>query len=170
LIDSHLHLTMMDDIDSVIAEALKEGVSKLLTIGTDVQDSKKVKELASSKKCVLGALGIHPHESKRHSERDVDELSKLISDGIVAIGEIGLDYFKNYSPRKNQSLLPTNTPPALSPTTKTITATLKARTYSTTRNREAGRSNLEPITPKTTPKTSSKTKNKPIPTIRITMK
>ncbi len=102
MIDSHLHLTMMDDPDKVILEAMKEGVVKLLTIGTDLEDSKRVLEMARSRKMVLGSIGIHPHESKSHGKKEIEGIAKLTGDGIVAIGEIGLDYFKNYSPKEDQ--------------------------------------------------------------------
>lgn len=105
-VDSHCHLEMEDfekDRHEVVERSLHEGLKYLLTVGTDETYYKKVVEIIERYPAVYGAVGIHPHNSKDYNGRvkkTIDEILK--HNKIVAYGEIGLDFFKNYSPRESQ--------------------------------------------------------------------
>ena len=101
MIDTHCHLTMMD-ADGAVSEAISSGVKRIITIGTDWKDSLEVKSLTEKFQGVYGVVGIHPHESKRFTPRDVERFLGLLGGKIVAIGEVGLDFYKNYSPKESQ--------------------------------------------------------------------
>jgi len=92
--DSHCHLYQeyYDDINQVITNAIKEGVTKFITCGCDYKTNFEVINIITNYQNVYGAIGIHPTEINK-----VSEILKLIEDNInnpkiVAIGEIGLDY------------------------------------------------------------------------------
>lgn len=106
LIDTHAHLEMPDfdrDLCQVIERARTVGVDNIITIGSDLSSSKKAAEIASSFDNVFAAVGIHPHEAKSVNEQDYDQVREIIKrPKIVAVGEIGLDYFRHLSPREAQ--------------------------------------------------------------------
>jgi TatD DNase family protein len=106
LIDSHAHLEMRDfdkDRDRVIARALETGVSHIITVATTIPDGRKAFAIAHKNESVYVAIGIHPHEVKDISEGDYDELRSLAKEKkVVAFGEIGLDFYRNHSPRDVQ--------------------------------------------------------------------
>ncbi len=97
LIDSHCHLTheyYKDSLDKVIAEAVGFGVGKFITIGTSVEENKKVIELSKTKDAVYGLIGIYPHENQDFSIKELqDSLEENLksSNKIVGIGECGID-------------------------------------------------------------------------------
>lgn len=104
-IDVHTHLNMLEaDPASVIAAAEKNGVHRMITIGTGLGDHSKIVEMVEKyKPTVYGALGFHPHDAKDYSpsaERYMRE--HLSNPRIVAVGEIGLDYYYDHSPRDVQ--------------------------------------------------------------------
>lgn len=106
LVDSHAHLEMEDfdkDRDRVVARALEAGVGYIITVATKVQDVRKALEIAQKHESVYVAMGIHPHEVKDIARGDYDELRGLArEEKVVAFGEIGLDFFRNHSPREVQ--------------------------------------------------------------------
>lgn len=106
LVDSHCHLQdpqFDDDREPVLQRARDAGVSTLVVIGYDIQSSRRAVELANSYKGVHSAVGVHPHDAKTITMPDLDTLSRLAnSPGVVAIGEIGLDYYRHLSPRDVQ--------------------------------------------------------------------
>ncbi len=63
MIDTHAHLTALDDVDEVVARAAEAGVTRILTVGTDVDDCRRALELAERHDGVFAILGIHPHDS-----------------------------------------------------------------------------------------------------------
>jgi TatD DNase family protein len=105
-IDSHAHLEMREfdrDRDDVVARAKKAGITHIVTVGTTLKECQKAVSLAEHYEGVFAAVGIHPHEVKGVNEKTyaaVKELAK--SSKVVAYGEIGLDFFRNYSPRELQ--------------------------------------------------------------------
>jgi TatD DNase family protein len=105
-IDSHAHLEMKAfdrDRDEVIARAQKAGVDYIVTVGTTLDDCKKAIFLAHSYESIYAAVGIHPHEVKNINNDTYDSLKELAADNkVVAYGEIGLDFFRNLSPRDVQ--------------------------------------------------------------------
>ena len=94
LFDTHVHLNDESylDVEKIIEEALNENVKKMVVIGYDLKSSKKAVELSQKHPFIYAAIGIHPSESLLDYESDLNELEKLVSEGVVAIGEIGLDY------------------------------------------------------------------------------
>ncbi|MCX8022397.1 MAG: TatD family hydrolase [Syntrophorhabdaceae bacterium] len=105
-VDSHSHLEMETfdrDRKQVIERALQAGLSHILTVGTEERYFKKVIEIVEGYGPVFGAIGIHPHNSTDFSEGVIDVIRTLCTHRkIVAYGEIGLDFYKNYSPRDTQ--------------------------------------------------------------------
>ncbi len=106
LIDSHTHLYLPNfenDLDEVIINAKKEGVSFMLVPGTDIETSKLAIGLAEKYDFIYAAVGIHPHDSKDWSENFITEIREVANHPkVVAIGEIGLDYFYDFSPKEKQ--------------------------------------------------------------------
>lgn len=92
------------NIDTMIADAHDAGVMKMICVGTTLADSQLAVKIASERENVYSSIGIHPHEAKDHSPQSVkDKFASLVSSGkIVAVGECGLDYFYNHSPKEEQ--------------------------------------------------------------------
>ena len=106
LIDTHCHLTFDDlarDIDAVIERSIAAGVTGWLTVGTDIEDSRKAIELTQRFKNLYAAVAIHPHDAKTVTPDTIAELKILARNPkVVAIGETGLDYHYNYSLHEDQ--------------------------------------------------------------------
>jgi len=106
LIDSHAHLEMKEfdaDRKEVIERAKLAGVDCIVTVGTNLPLSRKALSIARQYDNIFATVGIHPHDVARAGEKTFDELKALAQDPkIVAYGEIGLDYFRNLSPREKQ--------------------------------------------------------------------
>ncbi len=107
LIDSHCHLDFPQyakDLQGVIERAQKGGIDKMISVGIDEESSRKAAEISAQfPSKVYPTLGLHPHDSKRFTpslERCFYEL--LDKWRFVAVGETGLDYAKEYSPRDVQ--------------------------------------------------------------------
>lgn len=107
-IDAHCHLNMEDfqnDTDDVIARAHDGGVGLMIVVGWDIASSEKAIELAEKYDFIYAACGIHPHDTKDATEADLARLKELLPhEKVVAVGEIGLDFYKNYSPRGVQEV------------------------------------------------------------------
>lgn len=105
-IDSHAHLEMAAfdaDREEVIARAWAAGLSAIITVGTTIPDCEKAVRIARSHPQVYAAVGIHPHEVKEIDGRTYEALRELARrEKVVAIGEIGLDFFYDHSPREVQ--------------------------------------------------------------------
>ena len=105
-IDTHAHLffeNFKDDIDDVISRAKENGVDYIIIPATDLQTARKAIYLAEKYEQVFATVGIHPHDTKDWDESIIPELEKLAKHPkVVAIGEIGLDYFYDFSPKKLQ--------------------------------------------------------------------
>jgi TatD DNase family protein len=103
LIDTHAHLDFpefADSIPSVIERALQAGVSQIVTIGIDMETSRKAARLAEDNERIYAAAGIHPHDAFDVTPEDLRELEQIASARkVVALGEIGLDYFRDMQPR-----------------------------------------------------------------------
>jgi TatD DNase family protein len=106
LIDSHGHLDFPhfnQDRDLVIARARGAGLVAILNVGTDLPSSRAAVELAQGYDFIHAAVGIHPHDAKTVTADVLDELRTLAGHPkVVAIGEIGLDYYRDLSPRPAQ--------------------------------------------------------------------
>jgi len=106
LFDTHAHLHFPEfdaDRAEMMARARQAGVTRMLTIGTEVPTSRAAVALAESEPDVWAAVGVHPHDA---AEADADVLTEIerLAGGprVVAVGEIGLDFFRNLSPREAQ--------------------------------------------------------------------
>lgn len=106
LVDTHAHLDFDvydSDRDETIQRAFDSGVKAILTIGIDVATSKKAVLLAEKYDGIYATAGIHPNDSARATAKTVSEIEALCRLGrVVAIGEIGLDYFRDHSPPVQQ--------------------------------------------------------------------
>jgi TatD DNase family protein len=104
LIDTHCHIHEADyplNVDEVIARAHQAGVMQMICVGTDGASSRRAIEFAHNNEGTFAAVGVHPHDAKG----GLQELGRLIDTSdpsIVAIGEIGLDYYYDHSPRDVQ--------------------------------------------------------------------
>ena len=106
LIDSHCHLDMKDfnkDRGEVIGRARKEGIVHMISIGIDVKSSESALALARQYSFISATVGCHPHDADACGTRDLETLSRMAAEPeVVAWGEIGLDYYRNYSKKENQ--------------------------------------------------------------------
>lgn len=106
LVDTHAHLVGSEfdsDRDEVIARAHYAGVATIITVGTGVESGRRSIELAEKYPGILVAVGIHPHQASTATEADIDSIARLAEHPkVVAVGEIGLDFYRNYSPRDSQ--------------------------------------------------------------------
>jgi TatD DNase family protein len=106
LFDTHAHLhfpQFADDLPDVLARARAAGVARLVTIGTDVETSVASIALAAREANVWASVGIHPHDAGEADDAALAEIERLAAaPRVVAIGEIGLDFFRNLSPREAQ--------------------------------------------------------------------
>ena len=109
LIDTHCHLDFPDfdaDRQEVIRRARQEGVGRIINIGSSLRGSRAGIALVKQYDFIYTSVGIHPHEADKIDEdaiKDIQELSKQAK--VVAIGEIGLDYYKGISSVENQKKL-----------------------------------------------------------------
>jgi TatD DNase family protein len=108
LIDSHCHIddARFDvDREAMMIRARAVGVAHFVTIGCDIETSRAAVALAQKHSFIAATVGVHPHEAKRIEPGWYDELRSLArSQGVVAYGEIGLDYHYDHSPREIQRL------------------------------------------------------------------
>lgn len=107
LIDIGANLTaaaFKDDVHQVIAEAYQAGVMGMVLTGSDLADSDAAAELASQYPGQLwSTAGIHPHLAKSFDSQSIDKIRQLLTQPqVIAIGETGLDYNRNYSPAEQQ--------------------------------------------------------------------
>ncbi|HHX73688.1 MAG TPA: TatD family hydrolase [Firmicutes bacterium] len=106
LTDSHAHLTdgrFREDYAQVLERARAAGVTTIINVGYDLASSAAACELAAKTEGLYAAVGIHPHEASCYTEETARRLRELATHPkVVALGEIGLDYYYNHSPRHVQ--------------------------------------------------------------------
>ena len=105
LVDTHCHIhesTYSLDADAVLVRAREAGVEKVICVGTDAQSSLDAVRFAAARDGVFASTGIHPHEAKFGVDGIASALAADSAQKIVAIGEIGLDYFYSHSTREEQ--------------------------------------------------------------------
>ena len=106
MIDSHCHLDFPHfnpDRDEVLARAVEAGVTAIINPGTDLESSRRALALTERYDNVYAAVGVHPHDASTLDRRTIDELRRLaVHPKVVAVGEIGLDYYRDLSPRAAQ--------------------------------------------------------------------
>ena len=106
LVDSHCHL----DFDAfsperldVIARAKAQGVGAMLTIGTKLSNFDDIRSIATSDDMIFCSVGVHPHEAEREGVSDPEQLIALSNHPkVIALGETGLDYYYDHSPKEIQ--------------------------------------------------------------------
>src|SRR5574337_136015 len=106
IIDTHAHLDFPEyksDLESVLSRAKEADVGCIINVGTSLASSKKSVTLANRFKNIYASIGIHPHDASKVSEQDWQTLESLIKEPkVIAIGETGLDYYRNRSPHEDQ--------------------------------------------------------------------
>ena len=102
MIDTHAHLEP-DEAEEVLGRARAAGVDRVLVVATRLEGAREALALADAYAGVHAILGIHPHNADEPDATRLDELRELLgSDRAVAVGETGLDYFREYAPRDEQ--------------------------------------------------------------------
>ena len=106
LFDSHCHLddrTFFKDLEGTLQKARDAGVQEIMTVGVDLESSTRAVSLAKTHSGVYASVGVHPHDAKSCDEIVISELSHLAKKKEVrAWGEVGLDFNRMFSPRKDQ--------------------------------------------------------------------
>jgi TatD DNase family protein len=103
LIDSHAHLDMLEDVDHVLARMPEHGVAEVVTIGVDRGSSRWAARTAAARANVWATVGLHPHDAQDFTDALGEELEMLAAaDRVVGVGEAGLDYYYDRSPRDVQ--------------------------------------------------------------------
>ncbi|PIU42120.1 MAG: hydrolase TatD [Candidatus Omnitrophica bacterium CG07_land_8_20_14_0_80_42_15] len=106
LIDTHCHLDFPDfdkDRLSVINRAKDAGIVRILNVSCSMKSCKKTSELTRGSDSIYGSIGIHPHDAASADDAAISSLKEMAKDKkIVAIGEVGLDYYRNLSPKEKQ--------------------------------------------------------------------
>jgi TatD DNase family protein len=109
MIDTHCHLTdprLGAQLDQVLHRARAAGVGRMITVGTDLADGRAAVALCHRHPEVRCGVGIHPNHSHQASVADVATLASLQADpAVVALGEMGLDYFHKFAPRAHQAAI-----------------------------------------------------------------
>ncbi|MHC4489182.1 MAG: TatD family hydrolase, partial [Planctomycetota bacterium] len=107
LIDTHCHLTfkqLAHDIDGVIERSIAASVTSWITVGTDPDHNQKAIELAHRYDNMYATVGVHPHDAKDVTDQAIRQLHALAQNKkVVAIGETGLDFHYDHSPRDKQT-------------------------------------------------------------------
>lgn len=106
-IDTHCHIhssLFPNEPSETIERAKNAGVAQMICVGTDVNDSYTVVQFVEKHEDCFGSIGIHPHEASKEQDRinEIDEIYMKNKKKIVAIGEIGLDFYYNHSPKNEQ--------------------------------------------------------------------
>ena len=106
LFDTHAHLHFPEfdaDREAVLARARAAGVRRMVTIGTDAATTRAAIAVAEREADVWATAGVHPHDAGESDDAALAEVERLAGDPrVVAVGEIGLDFFRNLSPREAQ--------------------------------------------------------------------
>lgn len=105
LIDTHCHIHSSDyglDREEVYESALKAGVSSMVCVGTSASDSQLAVDFAASHSGVFASVGLHPHDAKQLNEQFEDIKALAYNHKVVAVGECGLDFYYDRSPRQTQ--------------------------------------------------------------------
>lgn len=106
IFDSHAHYDdsrFDEDRDELLCSLKDEGVSSIVNCGCDLRTCLKTLEISEKHDFLYAALGVHPHEAEETTEEDLAEIRKLYCNKkVVAVGEIGLDYHYDFSPRDIQ--------------------------------------------------------------------
>ena len=101
LTDTHCHLYYEDlknDLVGVLSRANELGVTRFICVGTNISDSRECLSISENNNNIFASVGIHPHDAKDVNDRYIEDIYELMEFGsMIAVGEIGLDYFRNIS-------------------------------------------------------------------------
>jgi TatD DNase family protein len=97
------HASFREDLEEVLARARKAGVRRLVVTGTTVEESRNALQLAAAREGIFATAGVHPHHARDCNADTIASLRELAREPrVVAIGECGLDFNRNYSPHPDQ--------------------------------------------------------------------
>jgi TatD DNase family protein len=104
VIDTHAHLdACAEPADELVARALEAGVERIVSVGSGLDSCRKTLAIAGRHDGVFATLGIHPHQAADPDATRLDELRELLADErAVAVGETGLDFYRDYAPHDRQ--------------------------------------------------------------------
>ncbi len=108
LVDTHCHIHFEDyklDPEEVIAAAVADGVTRMICVGCTLEDSEEGVEFVASRENCWASIGLHPHEGAVYADNPetLERFARLVGKPkVVAIGETGLDYYYNHSPKRHQ--------------------------------------------------------------------
>ena len=104
MIDTHAHLdAATEEAAALIRRATDAGVTQIVSVGSGIESCQATLRLAHEHEGVYAALGIHPHQAGSEDATRLGELRELLGDqGAVAVGETGLDFYRDYAPRPAQ--------------------------------------------------------------------
>jgi len=104
VIDTHAHLdACAEPADDLVSRAREAGVRRIVSVGTGIDSCRETLEIAARHEGVFAALGIHPHEAGEPDADRLGELRELLADKrAVAVGETGLDFYRDYAPHDRQ--------------------------------------------------------------------
>jgi TatD DNase family protein len=107
MIDTHAHLDGCDDPpDEILDRARDAGVDRVVTVGSGIDSCRAALAVAEREPGVFAALGIHPHQAGGDEAGRIDELRLLLGhERAVAVGETGLDFYREYAPHEAQRFL-----------------------------------------------------------------
>lgn len=105
--DAHAHLDACEQpADELVARAREAGVERIVSIGSGLDSCRETLAIAGRHEGVFAALGVHPHQAADPDAQRLGELRELLRDDTaVAVGETGLDYYRDYAPRHQQLAL-----------------------------------------------------------------
>jgi len=98
VIDTHAHLDALEDAAGALERARAAGVRRVIAIGSGLASARATREIAEREAGVHVAAGVHPHQAA-----DGEDPRSVISADAVAVGEIGLDFFRDYAPHSSGS-------------------------------------------------------------------
>jgi TatD DNase family protein len=103
-VDTHCHLdSLSGDLEPYLVRAAEAGVECMITIGTDLRSSAAAIELAESHPRVWAAVGVHPHDAESFDASAGEAIERMAGHPrVVAVGEVGMDFFRNYASREAQ--------------------------------------------------------------------
>jgi len=106
MIDTHTHLDFKEfnsDREEVIKRFFSSGGEKIINVGCDLKSSERSYELAKNNENIFASVGVHPHDADIVDEHSLKKIEELIPHyKVIAVGEIGLDYFRNLSSQEKQ--------------------------------------------------------------------
>jgi len=109
MVDTHCHLVdpqFIKDLGSVLKRAQECGISRIVNAGYDPETSNRAILMAREYPCLLPAVGIHPNEAADQSIKEMGKIEAMLAnEKVIAIGETGLDYYRDFSPREAQKEL-----------------------------------------------------------------